>query len=159
MIEIADIPQSIITDAFARARKLGTLMNSITSGQGNVAGYIGQALVAKHLDAQDIDDFQFDLIKDGVRFEVKTKRCTSKPRLDYDCSVSESNTSQQCDYYVFVRVMEDLSKAWILGKKTRKEYYQQSRFCMKGDKDTKSPLGWTFKSSCYNLAISELDPI
>lgn len=159
MIEISNIPQHVISDAIRRSDQLGSLRNSITEGKGNVAGYIGQSLVAMHLNAQDIDDYQFDVVKDGIKFEVKTKRCTSKPRPEYDCSISEFNIKQQCDYYVFVRVMEDLSKAWILGKKKREDYFNQSRFCKKGEKDSKSHLGWTFKSSCYNLAISQLDPI
>ena len=159
MIEILDIPQYILIDAIKRSKKLGRLHNSITKGGGNIIGYIGQALVARHLKAEDIDDYQFDVMKDGVKFEVKTKRCTSKPKPDYDCSVSGANTEQKCDYYVFVRVMEDFSKAWILGKKKRNKYFKQARFCKKGEKDEKSHLGWTFKADCHNLSIGELDPI
>ena len=159
MIEILDIPQYILVDAIKRSKKLGRLHNSITKGAGNIIGYIGQALVARHLKAQDADTFEYDVVKDGIRYEVKSKSCTSKPRPDYDCSVSGANAEQECDYYVFVRVMQDFSKAWILGKKKPKKYFKEARFCKKGEKDEKSHLGWKFKGDCYNLDIASLDPI
>ena len=159
MIEITDIPQYILINAIKRSKKLGRLHNSITKGAGNIAGYIGQGLVARHLKAEDADTYEYDVIKDDIRYEVKTKRCTSKPKPEYECSISEANTGQACDYYVFVRVMDDFSKAWILGKKKPKKYFKQARFCKKGDVDEKSHLGWKFKGDCHNLPISELEEI
>lgn len=159
MIEISQIPKKILAKAALRSQQLGSLNNSITKGDGNLVGYIGQMLVAEYLNANETDTYEYDVEKNGIRFEVKTKRCTSKPRTDYDCSVSEANAKQKCDYYVFVRVLEDFSKAWILGKKKREDYFGQARFCKKGEKDNKSHLGWTFKADCYNLEISQLESI
>ena len=158
MIEL-EITNKILMEARGRAKKLGRLHNSITKGAGNLAGYVGQLLVAKHLEAEEPDDYNFDVKKDDVTYEVKTKRCTSRPKPEYDCSVSDFNTKQDCDYYIFVRVLEDFSKAWILGKKKKAEYFKQARFCEKGKVDKKSHLGWKFKGDCYNLSISELEEI
>jgi hypothetical protein len=158
MIEL-EVTNKILMEARSRAKKLGHLHNSITKGAGNLAGYVGQLLVAKHLEAEEPDDYNFDVKKDNVTYEVKTKRCTSRPKPEYDCSVSDFNTKQDCDYYIFVRVLEDFSKAWILGKKKKAEYFEQARFCEKGKVDKKSHLGWKFKGDCYNLSISELEEI
>jgi hypothetical protein len=158
MIEL-QISDEILTEAKSRATKLGKLNNSITEGAGNIAGYIGQLLVAEYLNAEEPDDYNFDVKKDNTTYEVKTKRCTSRPRKEYDCSVSDFNTKQNCDYYLFVRVLEDFSKAWILGKKKKADYFNEARFCEKGKVDEKSTLGWKFKADCYNLSISELESL
>jgi len=38
----------MITTAFEKASMLGTLNNSITHGQGNAAGYLGEEAVASY---------------------------------------------------------------------------------------------------------------
>jgi len=159
MIEITDIPDWCVLLAKKRAEKLGILRNSITNGEGNIVGYLGQIIITRYLKAEDVDMFDYDVMKKGIRYEVKTKRCNSKPLMDYDCSVYKSNATQQCDYYVFVRVLSDFSKAWILGKKSPEQYFKQARFCKKGEYDIKSNLGFLYKGDSYNLAIKELDQI
>jgi len=158
MIEL-QISDRILTEAKLRATKLGKLNNSITEGAGNIAGYIGQLLVAEHLNAEEPDNYNFDVKKNNITYEVKTKRCTSRPRQEYDCSVSDFNTKQNCDYYLFVRVLEDFSKAWVLGKKKKADYFKEARFCEKGKVDEKSTFGWKFKANCYNLSISKLESL
>jgi len=124
MKEIKKVPQLLVEAAIKRSNKLGVLKNSITEGNGNVAGYIGQMLVALYLKGCDVDSFGYDVLKDGVRYEIKTKRCTSEPKESYNCSIANYNTTQKCDYYVFVRILEDYSRAWILGKKKAKDFYE-----------------------------------
>ena len=158
-IEFTDIPEKVLIKAIKRSKKLGRLHNSITKGAGNLAGYIGQILVAETLGAKDVDKANYDLELNGVTYEVKTKRCTSKPKAEYECSVSKFNDKQQCDYYVFVRVKDDLSRAWILGRKRAADYFAEARECKAGEVDEKSDRGWTFKSDCWNLEIGELDPL
>lgn len=159
MIVVEHIPKKIIEEAERKAKMLGSLKNSITHGSGNVAGYIGQILVSKYLKGYEEDTYNYDVIKDGIRYEVKTKRCTSKPLPSYECSVTQYNSSQKCDYYVFVRILNDYSKAWILGKKTPVDYFKESTSYKKGDIDPKSHFGWKFKGDCYNLEIAKLDKI
>jgi hypothetical protein len=158
-IEITNIPKQKIIAAKQRANALGSLKGSITKGQGNTAGYLGQMLFAEYINGHEADTRNYDVIKDNIRYEVKTKRCTSIPRSDYDCSIADANPNQKCDYYIFMRILEDFSKAWILGKKAPKQYISESVFCKKGEVDPKSHLGWTFKGDCYNLAINKLDTI
>ena len=159
MKEISRIHPLLIAAAEKRSQKLGVLRNSITNGEGNVAGYIGQMLVALYLKGSEVDTFNYDVIKDGVRYEVKTKRCTSEPKANYNCSVSNHNTNQKCDYYVFVRILEDYSKAWIIGKKKTVEFFKESTFNKKGEPDPSSNNKWNFRADCYNLEIKNLDPL
>ena len=115
------IEVTITKEMLARARKtadeLGTLQNSITHGQGNLAGFVGEEVAQSVLGGELANTRDYDLIlEDEKKIDVKTKRCTSPPKGHYECSVADFNTSQKCDEYVFVRVMKDFSKGWILGK-------------------------------------------
>jgi hypothetical protein len=155
---MTEVPISKIQLNAARikAEQMGTLKNSITRGEANLEGFLGEILVAKHIKAQVKNTYNYDLIKDGRKIDVKTKRCTSEPRADYECSIAAYNTKQKCDYYIFVRILEDHSRGWILGMIKKDEYFKRARFCKEGETDPKSHLGWKFKADCYNLEIKEL---
>jgi hypothetical protein len=158
MIEV-NVPDKLIKLAEERSKKLGILKNSITKGKGNIAGYIGQMLVKLYLEGEDVDAYNFDVLKDNIRYEVKTKRCKDKPNLDYACSVCAHNARQDCDYYVFVRITNNYKKAWLLGKKKAKQYLKEAIYCKEGEIDPDSTFGWTFKENCYNLKINQLEQL
>jgi hypothetical protein len=159
MFEIKNIPDKLINQAKERSKKLGVLKNSITRGDGNTAGYIGQMLIKLYLNGNDVDNYDFDVLKDNIRYEVKTKRCKFKPLPEYACSVCAHNPRQDCDYYVFVRITNDYKTAWILGKKNAKDYLKESIYCKKGDIDPDSTFGWTFQENCFNIKINQLEKI
>ncbi len=158
MVEVK-VSYSIRKKSEREARKLGPLKNSILRGKGNIYGKIGENLVQEYLKADDEDTFDYDLIKNKTRLEVKTKTCTSAPKPEYECSISNSNTKQKCDYYVFVRVHDEMKRAWILGAISKKCFFKNARFCKEGEVDYKSNRGWRFKADCWNLEISNLIPI
>ena len=134
---------------------IGKLKNSITKGEGNLSGVLGEYLTHKQL-TKSIwkNTFNYDLIEYGVRIDVKTKRCTSAPQDFYDCSIAETSLHQHCDEYVFVRILNDMSKAWLLGRMDHKEYFKKARFMAKGEVDLNN--NFTVKANCYNLQIKEL---
>ena len=106
MIEI-EITQKMKERAWRKARQMGEINNSITKGDGNIAGFLGEE-IANNLIKGDIKNtYDYDIIKDGVKYDVKTKRCTSEPKPYYECSVAAFNTKQKCDYYVFVRNLRE----------------------------------------------------
>lgn len=158
MIEV-DISSRLKKKAELAVRKLKPLRNSILRGKGNIYGEIGEQLVSEYLKAKKIHSFDFDLVKNNTKLEIKTKSCSSVPKKEYECSVSASNAKQECDYYIFVRVHDEMRKAWILGAISRKLFFQKARFCKEGEVDSKSRLGWRFKADCFNLEIKDLIPI
>ena len=144
-----------------RAKELynfGILKNSIMKGKSNKYGAIGEILVYDYFaPSYPIDftsTFNYDMIINGFTVDVKTKRTTVTPKPYYYCSVSNDSTHQQCDMLFFVRVMENLSKAWLLGSIDRLDFYQQATFKRKGELDSN---GWKFKADCYNLEIDKLN--
>ena len=156
MIEIP-ISEDYMRHAREKASSVGILQGSITGGTSNIVGAIGEVIVADIIGATEANTFNYDLVKDGNRIDVKTKRCNTKPQPNYDCSVASHGTKQDCDSYVFVRILTDLSKAWILGSISKQEYYAEATRYKKGQVDPSN--GFTFRTDCYNLPISKLEPI
>jgi hypothetical protein len=149
-------------DQFIRARKkatdMGRIANSITNGKGNLAGFIGEIVVADHIGAKEKNTYDYDIIDQvGNTIDVKTKRCNSEPKSYYDCSIAAHGTKQKCDMYVFVRVLNDLSKAWILGKMMKKDYFKKATHHKKGELDPDNKF--RFKADCYNVKIDQLDTV
>lgn len=134
------------------------LQGSITRGAGSPAGALGEIIVRDLLGYRQINTAHYDLYTDqGTRIDVKTKRCTSAPKQYYECSIAAHGTKQDCDEYIFVRVLNNLQRAWILGRISKEEYFSKAVRHKKGDKDESN--NFTFKSDCYNLAIEDLWPI
>jgi hypothetical protein len=156
MIEVTPSPEQI-EKAQQLAVAMGEINNSITKGGGNVYGFLGELIVADYLKVERADQYDFDLVRKGKRLDVKTKHCTSKPRPEYECSIAARGVHQQCDYYIFVRVLKDLSRAWILGWISKEDYFKLCTPYHNGDKDPNSNMGWTFKADCYNLPIAKLN--
>ena len=157
MIEI-DITKDMIEQCKAKAEDIGRLKNSITKGQGNLAGIVGEYIVHKYLkDSEWQNTYDYDLIENNKKIDVKTKRCSSKPRDNYDCSVAETSLHQGCDEYIFVRILNNLSKAWILGRMGRDAFFKKAKHMKKGQVDKSN--NFTVHANCYNLQIKELDTL
>lgn len=154
MFEIK-ITETHLETAKVLAEDLGELRNSITTGEGNLAGFVGEVIVAEAIGASHSNTYDYDLVlPDGKTVDVKTKRTNYAPKENYDCSVAAFNTRQKCDYYAFVRVKNDFSCAWILGFYSKTDYFNDATFHKKGDFDPDN--SFTFKADCYNIEISKL---
>jgi hypothetical protein len=118
---------------------------------------LGEIVVQRVLGADFANTFNYDLIHEGKRIDVKTKRCTTVPRAEYDCSIAAHGTNQDCDEYVFVRILTNMKRAWILGSISKSEFYEKARRYSKGDVDPSN--NFTFRADAYNLPIKELKSI
>ena len=156
MIQVKITP-SIISRAKNKAATVGNLQGSITGSLSHVVGAIGEIIVADAIGANESNTYDYDLVRDGERIDVKTKRCNTRPFPHYDCSVAAHGTNQNCDSYVFVRILTDTSRAWILGSIPKPDFYTRATKYKRGDVDPTN--GFTFKADCYNLPISELSDV
>lgn len=159
MIEI-QITLDHINQARDLAKDLGIIKNSFTNGHGNLYGFVGEVIVNDYLGVtynKNTNTKDYDLIYNGHRIEIKTKKCTSAPKEDYLCSVANTSLHQNCDYYVFIRVSANLDKSWICGIISKKELLSAGFSAKKGDLDGKN--GFSFKVDCQNIAISKLKSI
>ena len=155
------VRESTLAKAKERADKLPLLNNSIRSGEGAIAAYIGEAVAHAMLGGRIADQYDYDIIygENNTKIDVKTKVRTVPPQKHYFCSVADYNTTQQCDEYAFVSVLKDYTLAWWLGKISKDSFYKKALFYKKGDLDPFWDTGgkFYFRADCYNLEVSELD--
>tara|TARA_R110000751_G_scaffold307171_1_gene427592 strand:- start:374 stop:862 length:489 start_codon:yes stop_codon:yes gene_type:complete len=147
------------TDQVARAQgmseEMGILKNSITKGKGNVIGFLGEIVLADHFGWAQANTYDYDLVMpNGSTVDVKSKQCRSTPLPHYECSISSYNIKQQCDYYAFTRIKSDYSVLWFAGLMPKALYFTQATKKHRGEVDPSN--GFTFKSDCFNLPLSEL---
>lgn len=159
MIEV-EITQDMKQRAWRKAREMGEINNSITKGEGNIAGFLGEQVANEIIKGDITNTYSYDIVKDGIRYDVKTKRCTSKPKDYYECSIASLQKKQDCDIYVFVR-LENINgrwkRAWVLGQYYKHEYFEDAKFLKKGQIDGDN--NFRVKADCYNIAISDLKKI
>ncbi len=162
IVRIALTPQ-MVSEAEGLAEDLGILRNSITKGDGNLAGFLGEVAVAKHFEGRGIPvehnntyDYDLTIGKKRITIDVKTKRCTSKPFPYYECSVANFNATQKCDRYVFARVTA--REVYLLGWITKEDFKEKAVFHKKGETDTNIVGGKPFKfhADCWNIRIDQL---
>jgi hypothetical protein len=158
MIEVK-ITDQMKKRAWGKSKRMGKLHNSITRGKGNIAGFIGEEVANEILKGKIDNTYDYDIVgDDGTKYDVKTKRCTSEPKPEYDCSIAEANIKQKCDKYVFVRV-ENINgkwgRAWILGWVDKTEYFEKAQHLERGQIDRSN--GFMVKANCYNLKIHQLN--
>tara|TARA_R110002167_G_scaffold356838_1_gene572025 strand:+ start:153 stop:497 length:345 start_codon:yes stop_codon:yes gene_type:complete len=110
MIEV-QITNSMRETAHDMSSEMGILSRSITRGQGNVYGFLGELVALDVLGGIHQNTMDYDILVDGSKIDVKTKKTTVKPKPDYDCSVADLTRKQNCDYYAFVRVHQ--IKVWV----------------------------------------------
>ena len=139
----------------ARAAKLPLLNNSIRHGEGSLVAYIGEEVVKSVLRGEIKDTYDYDIVYQNLKVDVKTKERTVAPRPYYECCVADFNTQQDCDEYAFVSVLNTLQEAWYLGKISKTAFYKKAIFHRKGEIDPAN--NFTFKADCYNIPISELN--
>jgi hypothetical protein len=138
------------------------IRNSIEKGRNRFIGCLGEAALIEYLESKGsqvkwLSTGDYDLISNGKKLEVKTKKTKVEPLPNYECSVACYNTKQECDYYVFTRAAPKF--VYILGYISPKELYQKGRKMKKGEKDTNmvGDKQFEFKADCINIYIGELN--
>lgn len=142
------------------------LRGSITKGDGNLAGALGEVVVLDLLKQRgnkvvDISTYDYDLKANGLTIDVKSKRINVPPRGDFRVTVSGWNTKQRCDYYMFTHVMGDMSKVYVGGYMSKKDFFDKARFYKKGelDPEDKTNREWRFSYDCYVMNLDELNKL
>lgn len=143
--------------ASAKSKEMGTLRNSITEGEGNIAGFLGEEMfLAAFPDAESLNTYQFDIRMKGATFEIKTVRTSVTPRDYYYAHVANYNTSQRANYYVFARVLYSGTKGWLLGYVPKAEFKEKAIFKQEGELDDTYEFEFRFPATCYNMAYKDL---
>ena len=144
--------------AHKRAKAMGVLPNSYTRGLGRMAGCLGEIAVNKYLPiSKYVGDksFCYDITYKNKEVEVKSKTCSSQPKLEYSAFVNcKNNPVLNNDIYFFTRVRRDLMLVWLVGWISTTKLLKKADFVKRGDMDED---GFVFKSSGLHLPISALE--
>ena len=156
--------QKMIDQASQWANDLGGIKNSITRGDGNYAGRLGELALAKHLGVEVEDHKDYDLIYNDSKVEVKTKRRATKPKPNYTVNIASTSRHQKPDTYAFLSVeysdrdiggnYSDLLKIWLCGYKSADQFFEEAEFWPKGTPD---PPFFKTHRDMYVMKIEELD--
>lgn len=160
MIEVIPYRSQII-EAELKGKEMGEINRSIRHGEGNSYGFLGEILVAEKFGCKIENTYDYDIVsKKGTKIDVKTKVTTCIPKPNFECSVV-SYQNQHCDLFIFVRILNDKSKGWILGYIKPDDFYKKAVFRKKGQLDPNSlkHRPFTFTADCYNLKISDLSEL
>jgi len=139
--------------------EFGVLNNSIMQGGSNIYGAIGEVIVSDYFksigkDVVGENTRDYDMIIDNKKVDVKTKKVSNLNTEYVLASLPSFNTTQKCDFYFFCQVKSDKSRCWILGYKSKEDYYKEAFFRKKGDIDED---GFVFKADCYNMKVYDLN--
>ena len=140
--------------------KFKELNNSIRKGEGNLIGALGEIVVFdyyqnKGCNVEHCQHHDFDLMIQGYTVEIKTKGVNTIPQPEHTCHVSNYNSKQDCEFYCFVNVKNDLSKAWLKGMISRKKFDSIKRLKKKGEFDE----NFQFRCDTWIVLNSELTKI
>ena len=154
----------MIREATDWAENLGGINNSITRGDGNYAGRLGELALAKHLGVEVEDHKDYDLIYNGEMVEVKTKRRATKPKSNYTVNIAATSKHQKPDKYAFLSIeyadrdrggnYSDLQYIWLCGYKSAEQFFEEAEFWPKGTPD---PPSFKTHRDMYVMKIWELD--
>ena len=154
----------MIREATDWAENLGGINNSITRGDGNYAGRLGELALAKHLGVEVEDHKDYDLIYNGEMVEVKTKRRATKPKSNYTVNIAATSKHQKPDKYAFLSIeyadrdsggnYSDLQYIWLCGYKSAEQFFEEAEFWPKGTPD---PPAFKTHRDMYVMKIGELD--
>jgi hypothetical protein len=79
------------------------------------------------------DEVQYDFkSQKNKTFDSKSQGCNFKPHIDYIGTLYEDQQNREVDYYIFSRVKNDFSVAWLCGFIPKSEYLQKAEFITKG---------------------------
>lgn len=139
--------------------KFNVLNNSITEGKGNKTGALGEVIARQYLNAKQENTYDYDIVFKDKKIDVKTKRYEPqyKPTTQWNLNIPDFNTSQQCDYYLFIGMSGNHKVAYFYGFIEKNKFYKIARFHEKGKLDPTSPFPFRFTADCYNILISELE--
>jgi len=139
-ITLINITSSMRDTASEKSKKMGVLRHSIAKGKGNMYGFLGEGLFKQYaspfykVETHNTYDYDF-LVNGDIRIDVKTKSTSVMPKGEYDCSVAAYNTKQECDAYVFCRVMHSFDRGFILGGLIKRDFFKKVKFWKKGKID------------------------
>ena len=152
----------ITENQIKRAKKLysfNNLNNSITKGKSEIFGAVGEIVALdfynrESLNASYVGSFDYDLRVYDKRVDVKTKKVNNAPELNHNATIPAINTKQRTDIYLFVYVLSDLSKAFLVGWLPKDLFFETATLKRKGEFDGNT--SFQYRADTYSTTLDKL---
>lgn len=157
IIEI-DITSEIFNEAEARNKEYYNRFGNNGTHRTNkqrqrMTGYLAEACVRKTFPAiQYSDNYLVDFILDSKTIDSKAQGCNSKPLDFYSATLYEEQRNRDTDYYIFSRVKNDFTVAWICGIVSKNKFFKTATLKEAGHKTN----NFTYDQSRYELQYKDL---
>ena len=141
-----------ITDTHRqKAQKLydfKALSNSIMRGGCNIIGALGEVMIQDIFVHQDTaSTYDYDLIIDNDRIDVKTVKVTNKPNKFFNAKIPAYQKFQETDYYFFGYVTADLTEYYLAGYIAKEQFFNLAELKRAGETEQ----DFTFRCDTYIL--------
>ena len=88
-----------------------------------MTGYLAEASIKSYFPQLNYsDNDNVDFIIDSITIDSKAQGCNTKPLDNYVGTLYEEQKTRDVDYYIFSRVKNDFSVAWICGAISKKDF-------------------------------------
>jgi hypothetical protein len=126
------------------------LKNSITKGESQLHGAVGEVITMEFLRSKGKEvkyegDYNYDLISNGKKIDVKTIKTDKEPTDEFNANISA--------FYLWCAVSLDMSYGYVIGYLEKDEFYKIAELKKKGEIDCGD---WTFKSDTYTTKIKNI---
>lgn len=134
------------------------LKNSISKGESQLHGALGEVITMEFLRSKGKEvkyegDYNYDLISNGKKIDVKTIKTDKEPTDEFNANIDANNTTQKTDFYLWCSVSVDMTYGYVIGYLEKDEFYKIANLKKKGEIDHSE---WTFKSDTYTTKIKNL---
>lgn len=145
---------NLMLKSIREGKKMGVLDNSVKSGGGNKTGFLGEFAFLEAFGGERDHTYEYDIMYDDMKVEVKTKKRTVDPQPHYQADIFDLNTEQDCDIYYFVSINSEEERVWMCGYLTPDEFYDRASFKKKGQMNHEN--GHVYQEDCWVLPYTEL---
>ena len=118
-----------------------------------MTGYLAEACVNSVFpEIEYSDNYLVDFLLDDSTIDSKAQGCNSKPLEFYSATLYEEQKNRDADYYIFSRVKNDFSKAWICGIASKRKFFQIATLKKAGTETN----NFTYDQSRYEVSYNKL---
>lgn len=121
-----------------------------------MTGYLAEACIRdKFPNIQYSDNDVVDFIIANTLIDSKAQGCNSKPLEYYSATLYEEQKNRKADYYIFSRVKNDFSVAWICGIISKTNFFEKAKLVPAGTSNN----NFIYDQSRYEIQYSQLEDI
>ena len=118
-----------------------------------MTGYLAEASIRSYFPKLNYsDNDNVDFIIDSITIDSKAQGCNTKPLDNYVGTLYEEQKARDVDYYVFSRIKNDFTIAWICGAISKKDFFDFSTLVKAGTTNN----NFTYDQSRYEIQYNKL---